>query len=92
MALYESANLVQMPRKCQNGTDAPLDEETFQKGLAALRDVSMTAYKTAQSKNMDAMLDVADKLSQACSSCHDVYRDRVIDGKPMTMEQRCSAT
>jgi len=92
MALYEAANLVQMPRKCQNGKDAPIDEETFKKGLAALREVSMNAYKTAQSKNQDAMLDVADKLSQACSTCHDVYRDRVIDGKPMTMEQRCSAT
>jgi hypothetical protein len=92
MALYEAANLVQLPRKCQNGKDAPLDEETFKKGLAALRDVSMTAYKTAQAKNKDAMLDVADKLTQACATCHDVYRDRVIDGKPMTMEQRCSAS
>ena len=92
MALHEAANLVQLPRKCQNGKDAPIDEETFKKGLAALREVSMNAYKTAQSKNQDAMLDVADKLSQACSTCHDVYRDRVIDGKPMTMEQRCSAT
>jgi hypothetical protein len=92
MALYEAANLVQLPRKCQNGKDAPLEDEIFKKGLAALREVSLTAYKTAQSKNMDAMLDVADKLTQACSTCHDVYRDRVIDGKPMTMEQRCSAT
>ena len=93
MALYEAANLVQLPgRKCQNGKDVPLDEETFKKGLAALRETSMNAYKVAQSKNQDAMLDVADKLTQACSTCHDVYRDRVIDGKPMTMEQRCSAT
>ena len=93
MALYEAANLVQLPgRKCQNGKDVPLEEETFKKGLAALRETSLNAYKVAQSRNMDAMLDVADKLTLACSTCHDVYRDRVVDGKPMTMEQRCSAS
>ena len=93
LALYEAANLVQLPgRKCQNGKDVPLEEETFKTGLAALRETSLNAYKVAQSRNMDAMLEVADDLTQACSTCHDVYRDRVVDGKPITMEQRCSAS
>jgi hypothetical protein len=93
IALYEAANLVQIPdRKCQNGKPIPLEEDTFQKGLAALREASMNAYKVAQSKNADGMLDVADKLTQACSTCHDVYRDRIVDGKPIGMEQRCSAS
>ena len=90
MALYESANLVQLPgRKCANGKDVPLQDETFQKGLAALRNVSMEAYKTAQSKNKDAMLDIADKLTQACATCHDKFRDIVVDGKPVGIEGRC---
>jgi hypothetical protein len=93
IALYEAANLVQLPgRTCQNGTPVPLEEETFQQGLTALRDVSMTAYRTAQAKDVDGMLDVADKLTQACSTCHDVYRDRIVDGKPISMDQRCSAS
>lgn len=90
MALYEAANLVQLPgRKCANGKDAPLNDPTFQKGLVALRETSMLAYKTAQSKDMNAMLDVADKLTQACATCHDVFRDKIVDGKPVGIEGRC---
>lgn len=90
IALYEAANLVQLPgRTCANGNDVPLEDETFQKGLMALRETSMLAYTTAQSKDQDAMLDVADKLTQACATCHDVFRDRVVDGKPVGIEGRC---
>lgn len=92
IALHEAANLVQLPgRTCQNGKPVPLEAETFQKGLAALRESSLYAYKMAQAKNKDAMLDVAEKISAACATCHDVYRDRVVNGQPMTMEQRCGA-
>ena len=90
MALYEAANLVQLPgRKCANGKDVPLGDETFQKGLMALRDTSMLAYKTAQSKDMNAMLDVADKLTQTCATCHDRFRDIIVDGKTVGLEGRC---
>ena len=92
IALYEAANLVQLPgRSCQNAKPVPLAEETFRKGLAALREASLYAYKTGQARNKDAIPDVGEKLAAACATCHDVYRDRVIDGKPMTMEQRCGA-
>jgi hypothetical protein len=93
IALYEAANLVQLPgRTCQNGKPVPLEEDTFRKGLAALRETSLNAYKAAQSKDLPALVAVADKLAVACSTCHDVYRDRLVDGKPITMEQRCSAS
>ena len=91
VALGEAANLIVLPgRTCQNGKPVPLNDETYQKGVAALRQISSDALKTAQSKNMEAMLDVADRLTQACSTCHDVYRDRVVDGKPIGMEARCT--
>ena len=77
-------------RTCANGKPVPLNDPTFQKGLAALRDVSKLAYKTAQAKNQDAILDVADKLTQACATCHDVYRDIQVDGKPAGIEARCT--
>ena len=55
----------------------------------ALRDTSMLAYKTAQSKDMNAMLDVADKLTQTCATCHDRFRDIIVDGKTVGLEGRC---
>ncbi len=92
IALAEAANLVALPgRSCANGKPVPLTDPTFQKGLAALRDVSMASYKAAQEKKADAMLDIADKLTMACSTCHDVYRDIIVDGKPVGIEGRCNA-
>jgi hypothetical protein len=91
-ALSEAANLIIMPgRTCQNGKPVPLQEETYKKGVAALRQVAAESYKVAQSKNMEGMLDIADRLTQACATCHDVYRDRIVNDKPIGMEDRCSA-
>ena len=91
VALGEAANLVAMPgRSCANGKPVPLNDPTFVKGLAALRQVSSEALKVAQAKNMDGMLDVADKVTMACSTCHDVYRDVNVDGKPAGIEARCA--
>ena len=91
MALAEAANLVALPgRSCANGKPVPLNDPTFQKGLAALRDVAALSYKAAQDKKLDAFLDVADKVTMACATCHDVYRDIVVDGKPQGIEARCN--
>ena len=91
MALAEAANLVALPgRSCANGKPVPLSDPTFQKGLAALRDVSAMSYKAAQEKKLDAFLDISDKVTQACATCHDVYRDIVVDGKPVGIEGRCT--
>jgi hypothetical protein len=90
IALAEAANLVAMPgRNCANGKPVPLDDPEFQQGLANLREVSLASYQAAQAKNMDQMLDIADKLTQACASCHDIYRDKVVDGKPIGIADRC---
>ena len=90
IALSEAANLVSLPgRSCANGKPVPLGDDVFQKGLAALREVSAASYKAAQAKNQDQMLEIADKLTQACSTCHDVYRDKIVDGKPIPIEGRC---
>ena len=76
IALAEAANLVALPgRSCANGKPVPLTDPTFQKGLAALREVSMASYKAAQDKKVDAFLDISDKMTPACATCHDVYRD-----------------
>lgn len=93
IALGEAANLISMPgRSCANGKPVPLNDPTYQKGLAALREASGIALKAAQAKNMDQILDAADKVTMACSTCHDVYRDVQVDGKPAGIEARCNPT
>ena len=43
------------------------------------------AYKAAQTKNLDAIVEVSGTISEACSNCHAVYRDIDLEGKT-----RCS--
>ena len=91
MALAEAANLVALPgRSCANGKPVPRTDPTFQKGLTALREAALASYKVAKDKNKDGVLDVADKLTQACATCHDVYRDINVNGKPVGIEGRCN--
>jgi hypothetical protein len=76
IALAESANLLSIPgRLCMNGKPAPSQNADWQKWVEELRAAGMTAYKAAQSKNQDAVLDAADVMSVACSNCHDKYRE-----------------
>ena len=76
-ALAESANLLMIPgRVCSNGKPAPVGNADWAKFVAGLRDAGMEAVKAARAKNQDAMLDVSDKMTTACSACHDVYREK----------------
>lgn len=84
LAISESAALIMIPgRLCENGLPAPVDREDYKKFAAGLAEAGLAAYKAAQSKNLDAMVDVSGTVSDACAACHDVYRD-----KPEG-EQRC---
>jgi hypothetical protein len=77
LALAESSNLLIIPgRVCSNGKPAPLARADWPKFVQGLRDASMAAYKAAQSKNMDNIVDAAGTLTEACSNCHDVYREK----------------
>ena len=91
MALAEAANLIALPgRVCQNDKPVPLDDPIYQKGLQALRDVAQRPTKSPRPRSTTRCCDVADKVTQACATCHDVFRDRVVNGKPMGMEDRCT--
>lgn len=77
LALAESASLLEIPgRRCGNGRPVPIGNADWQKFVQELRDAAMTAYKAAQSKNQDRILDAADRVSTACSLCHEVYREK----------------
>ena len=76
-ALAEAANLLMIPgRVCSNGKPAPVANADWAKFVAGLRDAGMEAVKAAKAKKQDAIVDVADKMTSACSACHDVYREK----------------
>jgi hypothetical protein len=77
LAISETANLIMIPgRLCENGKPVPLDREDYQKFAAGLAEAGKAAYKAAQSKNIDAMVEVAGTMSDACAACHEVYREK----------------
>jgi len=77
IALAEAANLLTIPgRTCANGKPVPVQNADWQRFVQGLRDAGLASYKAAQTKDMDKMLDAADTLTNACSDCHDVYREK----------------
>ena len=90
VALQETANLVMIPgRTCGNGQPVPNDQEDFKKWAADLAVVGAEVQKFAQAKtyNEDAALDLAGKVSDACSNCHMKYRET-----PKQPDDRCMVT
>ena len=76
IALSEAANLLTISgRLCSNGRPVPLKNPDWPKFVAGLRAAGMTAYKAAQTKDQDKMLDASDAVSKACFNCHTRYRD-----------------
>jgi hypothetical protein len=77
LAIEEAANLLTVPgRKCSNGVAVPVNNADWPKLVQGLRDAGIAAYKAAQSKNQDKILDAADVMTTACANCHDKYREK----------------
>jgi hypothetical protein len=84
LALAESANLLTIPgRKCSNGLPVPMGNADWAKFVQGVRDAGMQAYKAAQAKDQDKILEAAGNVSDACSNCHERYRDKG------TVQDRC---
>jgi hypothetical protein len=84
LALAESANLLTIAgRSCSNGVPVPTKDPAWAAFVQEVRDASMKAYKAAQAKDQEKMIDTAGTLSTACSGCHRKWRDR------KTPENRC---
>jgi cytochrome c556 len=77
LAIEEAANLLTIPgRKCSNGLAVPVNNPDWPKLVQGLRDAGIAAYKAAQSKSQDKILDAADVMTTACANCHDKYREK----------------
>jgi len=77
LAIAEAATLLTIPgRKCANGRAVPLQNADWAKFVQGLRDAGMAAYKAAQSKNQDNIVEAAGTITEACANCHDKYREK----------------
>jgi len=76
VALTETAPLLLMPRRCQNGKPAPVDRADWKQYVSALIDVGKLAHQLSQKRDYDAFMDISEKLNDACANCHKVYRDK----------------
>ena len=85
LALSEMAPLLLMPRACANGKPAPVEREEWKAAVQGLVAAGEAAHKAARTKNLDAMLEVGETLSNACAACHDKFRDVDLEGG-----ERCS--
>jgi hypothetical protein len=85
LALAEAANLLIVPgRTCANGKPAPIQNADWQLWVQELREAGMAAYKAAQTKSQDAILEAAAVVADACLHCHVKYRQ-----VPGGMPNRC---
>lgn len=75
LALNEMARLFEVPRQCANGNAAPIDHAIWRQALGELREAGRISYEAAQAKDQDKILDAADKMVTACSTCHDKFRE-----------------
>ena len=77
LALAESANLLMVPgRVCSNGAPVPITDPAWATFVQEVRDAGMKAYKAAQAKDQDKMIELSVTVSDACAHCHRKWRDR----------------
>ncbi len=89
VALVEAANLIELPRVCENveddparnGLPAPVERDDWRQYVAALRAAGQTAYEWALAREYDDFeaIIMTGEVSEACSACHGVYRDSYND-------------
>lgn len=89
VALVEAANLIEIPRNCEDveddpariGAPAPIDRDDWKQYVAGLRAAGQTAYEWARARDYDdfEVILMTGEVAEACSNCHGVYRDSYTD-------------
>jgi hypothetical protein len=83
VALEESADVILKPgRVCSNGKPVPVTRADYVKFAAGLRAAGRKAFTAAKAKNQEQASDATNDVSDACSMCHEVYRDKGPYGSP----------
>jgi hypothetical protein len=77
VALTDGVDLILKPgRSCQNGKPVPLQQADFQKFARDMRAAGLAVLAAARTKNQEKVSDATNTLADACSNCHEVYRDK----------------
>ena len=89
IALAESANLITLPRLCENveddparnGEPVPIEQDDWKQHVSRLREVGLAAAEWARRRayDEDEVLFITGDVAEACSNCHSVYRDSYAD-------------
>jgi hypothetical protein len=75
VALEESASLLtNAERVCQNGRPVPTTQADWTRYSTELADTAKAVYAASQAKNRDAVIELTDRLNEACANCHNAYR------------------
>lgn len=73
----DSANLILTPGRLRsNGQPVPVQAADYVKYARALVPAGAKCLKAARMRNLPAIGDCTDLLSEACDNCHKVYRDK----------------
>jgi hypothetical protein len=76
IALGEAADLLTYPgRLCQNGKPVPVGRADWDQYVATMKKAADEALRVAKTKNREAMMEATNTVSDACSTCHEPYRD-----------------
>ena len=67
LVLAESGNLLMMPGRAR-------DEDQWMRDAALLMRAGQAAFKAAQDRDVEALVELNDQLYQSCVSCHQHYR------------------
>ncbi len=89
IALTNGVDLILTPgRSCQNGKPVPINQPDFQKFAREMRGAGRAALQAARAKNQEQVSDATNNIADACSNCHEVYRDK----GPADSPARCTPT
>jgi hypothetical protein len=87
IALTDGVDLILTPgRLCQNGKPVPSRQPDFQKFARDMRKAGLAVLEAAHTRNQEKVSDATNDLADACSNCHEVYRDK----GPADSPARCS--
>jgi hypothetical protein len=88
IAVTDGVDLILTPgRLCQNGKPVPTRNADFQKFAQNMRQAGLAVLQAAHTKNQEKVSDATNDLADACSGCHEVYRDK----GPADSPARCTA-
>src|SRR5262245_42848879 len=77
VALTDGVDLILQPgRTCQNSKPVPVNQPDFQKFAREMRQAGLVALQAARTRNQEKVSDATNNIADACSNCHEVYRDK----------------